>query len=283
MATIYESTAKMDVSSKYKELIETALDSEGIYIRTKETLQELFTDKTITATQKAEIITQVMANINGSVVTSAMSTALQWEAKEHELEYRRLELQKQLDVLDSQVKQAEQAAEGERYATALKKAELQKVYGVTVDANGNLIDTVADGRLDKEIQILGQDYLNKQAEETVLKGKTLESHAAVHKVIADTYENYGTFTYTGTVSENGISSITKTSSHDTLAQAQRDIAQQQAKGYTYNAWTNALQGSATMIGTLVASEDYDAVGSGMTSDWTELLTKLKNLTAPTYT
>ena len=71
----------------------------------------------------------------------------------------------------------------------------------------------------------------------------------------------------------------------TLSDTQQEIATEQAKGYAYNAWANALTGSASMLGTAIAAE-YAEFGPGSTGE--ALLntvlataTNLKNATTTT--
>ncbi len=53
MSTVISLDTDLSVSDKYKELVKTALDSEGIYIRTKETLDEFFNDTGLTFKEKS--------------------------------------------------------------------------------------------------------------------------------------------------------------------------------------------------------------------------------------
>lgn len=270
---------EMDLVTKYKSLVDTALDSEGIYIRTKETLEELFDNKNLTAKEKADIIGTVLGNLNNSVVSGAMQTALAWEAKEKEFTFNKIELEYKLGLLNEQILAQKQNTKTEFVKTAISNAELLKNYGVAVDGNGIVTDTSIDGKLDKEVLLLEQERTNKQAEKLILDAKLKESNAAIHKIIADTYENYGYYNYT--IGDGGVASVTKLSSHETLAANQKLIAKEQAKGYAYNAWSNAAQSSASMIGALVAAE-VDGISSYV-SQWSAIVSQLGAITTPTTT
>jgi hypothetical protein len=129
------------------------------------------------------------------------------------------------------------------------------MYGIPVfDANNNIISLNDSGKVFKDIELVTAEILKNSSENDLINQKISESHAAVHKIVADTYVNYGNYTYTG-LGETGISTVTKNhGSYKTLSDTQQDIAIEQAKGYTYNAWANALTGSASMLGTAIAAE-----------------------------
>ena len=108
-----------------------------------------------------------------------------------------------------------------------------------------------------------QELLNKKAEENVLKSKLKESQAAVYKIAADAAANYGTgFTVTAT---GDTINVTGSVGVETLAWYQKEIAKQQAKGYVYSAWSNAVNASATAIATLNAEDDTSGLAGELQS------------------
>lgn len=275
----------LNVAEKLTELIKDNLGSESVYIRTKETLEELLQNGTIKDTDRATTIANVLTALNQSLVSGAMQTALQWAGKEADLEMQRLELEYKLGLYNEQIGTQVANTVDVQLAQALKRAELLKNYGVTIDASYLIADNpTVDGKIDKEISVLGQEYTNKTAENSLIGSKTKESQASVHKLVADTYKNYGIYSYT--LADTGVTSIV--AHHDagtrTLSDYQQDIAIEQAKGYTYNAWSNAAQSAATMIGTLLTGDvevkDPDTgenLVPGYVGYWTTTMDKLKNL------
>ena len=129
------------------------------------------------------------------------------------------------------------------------------MYGVAVfDDLNNIISLDLTGKVLKDMELTTAQILKTTAEDNLLAQKVQESHAAVHKIVADTYVNYGNYSYTGLTAE-GLSTVTANhGGFKTLSNTQQDIAIEQAKGYTYNAWANALTGSASMLGTAIAAE-----------------------------
>ena len=112
------------------------------------------------------------------------------------------------------------------------------------------------------MQLVAQQTTNAVEEEKLIKSKVNESQVAIHKVVADTYTNFGNFTYSLNPNGDGVDLVTRedvtlVGDHVSLSDTQQDIAIEQGKGYTYNAWGNALTGSASVLGTALASGDFD--------------------------
>ena len=273
----------LDVSSKYAELIERVMDGDSVYVRTKETLLAIFDDGAIDAGDKAQVLTQVMAQLNASVVSSAMSNALQWAAQEKQLYLQTLEIGYKLALLEAQTDGQNMQTAASLADKQLKQAQLRKQYGTptfSVDADKDVATLGTDGKVDKEMALLDEEITNKQADAKVIAATENKVNAEVHKVVADTWTNYGTFN--GYVlSENGITGVSKTSSHDTLSDNQREIADQQAKGYVYNAWSNAASSTASMIGVLLSSDNGGAVTAEDATMWRTAVNKLSAIGLPT--
>lgn len=249
----------LDVISKYNSLVQESLGGDSVYIRAKETLQDLFDNNDISSTDKASAIGNAISNMVNSVTSTSMTTALEWAKYEKELALKKLELDKQLAILghegdlkEAQVKQVD-------VQTRLAMVESRRMHGVgTFDANtGVLLSLTEEGKVWNDMQLVSQQRLNAAEENDLIKSKVNESKAAIHKIVADTYVNYGSYSYAFTSSGEGIESVTANhGTYKTLSDTQRDIAIEQGKGYTYNAWANALTGSASMVGTAMASGEF---------------------------
>lgn len=285
MPTISLST-EFDVLSKYESLISKSLDGDSIYIRAKETVESLVSEGALDDARKAEIISNVVSSIVASITNSSMSTALSWATSEREFALNKLETEIKLEVLANET--LLKAAQTDQIANniQLAKVESQRMYGVPVfDNDGNLISLSDKGKVyeDTQLTITQREKVVEEIELT--KQKSNESYAAVHKIIADTYVNYGSYTYTG-LSDEGILTVSKTSSNPSLSEAQLQIAQEQAKGYTYNAWANALTGSASMLGTAIASEYADfspgSTGGNLLQTVADTTSNLKNASVPVF-
>lgn len=254
MATITV-TNELDVADKYEQLVKQSLAGNSAYIRAKETIQELVADGAIDDAQKAEIISNIVGGVVNNINSSCLSTAMSWANAEKEVELKKLELAKQLDILDEETLLKAAQVDQVQNAVRLAKVESKRVYGTAVfDGNGALVSLGDDGKVAKDIELTQAQITKTISEDVLLDQKLKESQAAVHKIVADTYVNFGSYTYT-TLGESGVSGVSPThGAYKTLSNTQQEIAIEQAKGYVYNAWANALTGSASMLGTAIAAE-----------------------------
>lgn len=263
MATISVST-EFDVLDKYQELVQQSLSGSSVYIRAKETLQDLFEQNSISESQKAEVISSVIGSAVNSITTAAMNGAIQWSQLEKDFALRKLEAEIQLDTLANQRDLAAAQVTQTENATRLAKVESRRMYGVaTFDGSGNITSLDSSGKVWEDMELVKAQELKVDADKLLVDQKVIESQAAVHKIVADTYVNYGNYLYTVPTAA-GVSTVTKQhGTFKTLSDTQQDIAIEQAKGYVYNAWANALTGSASMLGTAIAAE-YAEFGPGST-------------------
>lgn len=254
MATITV-TNDLDVAEKFDTLVRQALSGNSAYIRAKETVQELVDSGAIDESQKAEIISNIVGGVVNNINSSSMSTAMAWANAEKEVALKKLELAKQLDILDEEILLKGAQVDQVSNAVRLAKVESKRVYGTAVfDEDGNIQSLANDGKVAKDIALTEVQTTKVSSDKALVDQKVKESYAAVHKIIADTYVNYGNYSYS-LPSETGVGTVTaQHGSYKTLSDTQQDIAIEQAKGYTYNAWANALTGSAAMLGTAIASE-----------------------------
>ena len=285
MATVTIITSTdLDVIDKQKKLVEESLGPDGVYIRLKETLLDLMNNGDIKSSDKAQIVSTTLANLSGQITASAMQTALQWAAKEKELEIQKLELEYKLEVLNQQGLLTANQVEESLASRQLKQAQRIREYGIaTIDSHGNVTSLTNTGKEYAQQANIEQDTANKALLPTQIAAQTEEVYARTHKTVADTYVNHGVYTWTA-ISDTGVTGVTKAATgYTTLSDMNKQVAAQQAKGYTYNAWSNAATSSAGMIGTLVAAEIPDLDPTTYLSTWQTAVGKLNGITVPTIT
>ena len=270
---------ELDVNGKYKQLIEASLDGDSVYVRTKEVLAELLADNEITQDIKGQVIVQVMANLNSSVVTGAMTGALQWETAEKNLYLEKIKLEKELDSIKLQ--NDIHATNGEIAELTKRKtgAEILRQYGTPIlDSNGFVVGLSNDGLAYQQIELAKQDLDNKIIEEKILAAKEKTEYAGIHKIIADTYANYGQYSYT--IGDTGqVSGITRNNINGkaSVTDTQIAVASEQAKGYAYNAFANAGSAAASMIGVLLSTENTNALTAADVNIWRTSMNRLNNV------
>ncbi len=285
MATITVlTTTDLDVVNKQRELTTEALGPDGVYIRLKETLLDLMNNGEIKSTDRANVVSTTLANLAGQITSGAMQTALAWASKEKELELKKLEMGYQLELLKQQGILAENQVIDSLAGRQLKQAQRIREYGIaTTDSNGNVTSLANNGKVYQEELNVVQDTANKALLPSQIAAQTEELYARTHKTVADTYVNHGIYTWTS-ITDKGVTGVVKAATgYTTLSELQKHVAAQQAKGYSYNAWSNAATGASGMIGTLVAAEIPDLDPSAYLSLWQTAMGKLNGITEPTIT
>ena len=281
MAVISTST-DLNVVDKYTQLMKTSMESESFYARTKDTLQEYFEKNSVNNTTRSDILANVMGSMSSSLSAAAMSTALQWATNEVELALKKLEMEKQLDILDGQKELVDAQADKAASDNIATQAEVWRMYGRPTSQDGVLISLTDNCKLFWDTAAVEEQTTNLTKEGTILDSKLNESYAAIHKTVADTVVNYGPWTYS--VGATGIAStpVRTVTSITPLSDVQRVIAQEQAKGYAYNAWANATTAAAGMIGTAVASDGAITEIQSLVTSVQTTINQLQGVTAPTF-
>lgn len=284
MATVTE-TSKLDVIAKYKELIKVSTDADSLYIKAKETLEQMYKDNDVPQDSKGEVLGQLISSLHTSVMSTSMNTALAWAAKEKDIALRKLELEKQLDVLTNNIAQSEAEAERVRVANLIQQAESLRQHGTMIVANEKVVGLSAEGIQYQNIELTKEKIESEKKAQNLSDAKLKESYAGINKLVADTYVNYGMFTgYT--ISENGITGVTNVTptGWKTLSNAQLTIAQQQAKGYAWNVWSNAATGLGSTIGVALTSETdiFTGDNSGILTQWKDVITKMNQVQPPSF-
>ncbi len=272
----------LDVIDKYTSLITESLDTNSVYIRAKETLEALVASGDLSSADKAKVVAEVLNNLNNSLVNASMNTALAWAKAEKDAEFQKEELGYKVDVIEQQaLTEAAKVKQLMADVMATTATSMRQNGAATINPGTGFTTGLAnDGKVWKEMVLMEQELLNKQAEEDVLQSKLKESQAAVYKIVADTAANFGSGTYT--ISDTGVTSA-GFDSPNSLAYFQKQIAQQQAKGYAYNAWANAVNASSTAVSMLLSTEEASLADEAATlaASLVSGVNKLVNVAAPT--
>ena len=283
MATVTVlTTTDLDVVEKQRQLVEESLGPDGVYIRLKETLIDLMDKGEIKGTDRANVVSTTLANLAGQITSGAMQTALAWAGKEKELELKKREMEYQLELLRQQGILTENQVIDSLAGRQLKQAQRIREYGIaTTDSNGNVTSLTDTGKVYAEQANVEQDTVNKALLPSQITAQTEEVHARTHKTVADTYVNHGIYTWTD-ITDKGVTGVVKAATgYTTLSELQKQVAAQQARGYSYNAWSNAATSSSGMIGTLIAAEIPDLDPTQYLVLWQTAMSKLNGITEPT--
>lgn len=286
MATILIET-DLDVVSKQRLLVEEALGPDSVYIRMKETLIDLIDNSELKGTDRAKVVGDTIAQMSASITANVMNTGLQWAEAEKRLALQKAEMERQLDILDQNKLLIANQVIASLADRQLKQAQLRREYGTpTLDSDGNVTGLGDDGKEYMSIQNIVADTANKALQGQVLTAQKESTYAQTHKIVADTYVNHGVFSWTA-LGSTGVTGVMKTNTgYVTLSDLQKQVSKEQARGYVYNAWSNAASAGASMLGTLAGAE----IESIPSSSWTEMINlwkiptqNLGNEIAPTIT
>ena len=196
--------------------------------------------------------------------------------KKEELEYKidQYKLEAQKLEFDRDIAEANKT-----YAQAKTIREM----GTPTIVNGDVTMLTDSGKVYYEIEALKKDTEAKTAQIQSFEAQTKQTHAQVHKLVADTYVNHGMFTgYT--ISANGITGTSQIpTAYVTLSDMNRRVAAEQCKGYALNAYGTAASGSSGMIGTLIAAEIPNLDMTQYLTAWKTSIDKLNQAVLPSIT
>jgi len=284
MAKIAESN-ELDIISKYKSLMAASMDGSSSYIRAKETLEQMYVDNDVPQDQKGEVLAGLLSALHTAAMTTSMSTAIQWAAKEKDLALQKLELELQLDVLKNEVDKSANEADRIRQANLTAQADSLRANGAMTVVEGTVTSLSDSGTQYENILLTKEKVESENKAQLLSDAKLKETNAGTHKIVADTYVNYGM--YSGyNITDTGVTGVTDATpaGYYTLSDMQRTIAQEQAKGYAYNAWSNAASGLGSTIGVALTSETdiFTGDNAGILTAWKATVDNLKNAVVPTF-
>lgn len=245
----------LDVVSKQRQLVSEAMGPDGVYIRMKETIQSIYDNGEIKSSDKARVVAETMSALSASVTQTSMATAVEWAKSEKLLAFQKEELQYKIDLLALEAEKLKQDVIASIADKQLKQATIIRQMGTpTLDADLNVTALADAGKLYEETRNIIQDTANKLTTNAQILAQTEATYAGTHKIVADTYVNHGVYTWSN-LDASGLTGVTKaTTGYVTLSDLNKNVAREQAKGYAYNAWSNAASGSGGMVGTLLAAE-----------------------------
>lgn len=275
--------SKLDIVSKYQELVEVTSNGDSLYVRAREVIRALKEDNMLTNGDEGTAISQIVAQLAGAGMSSAISGALQWAQAEKEIAFKKEELEYKIDQMKLEAQKTEFDRDIAEANKTYAQAKTIREMGTPTIVNGDVTMLNDAGKMYWETQLLQKDMSVKTEQIEQLKSNTTQVNAQVHKLIADTYVNHGMFTgYT--VSANGITGTSPIpTSYVTLSDMNRRVAAEQCKGYALNAYGTAASGSSGMIGTLIAAEIPNLDMTPYLTAWKTSIDKLNQAVLPSIT
>jgi len=261
-------STELDVVSKYRALVKASLDADSVYIRTKETLQALSEEGDLKDVDKAKVLSEVLASVNTSLVSSCMSTALDWANSEKNLVLKKSELEEANYRSRKEAEFTEQRKKDSQVANFNNSIQTRALYGSgTVDATVYVSSYSSVGsKLEKDLAMTQAQIDSAVVEKDLGIEKRKEVALGRQKAAVDMYVNYGLPTVG--YSADGTATSVSVNSTGTLSDIQKNIAKNQANGYTWNAWANGVTSASSALGTAIAS------GEGGSAEYTPFLNSI---------
>jgi len=240
------------ILDSYKELMEASTAEGSIYIKTKETLQELFENSNFDDNVKAQMISEVLGNLAVSMTNKAMDTAMAIEMANQRTKYELTKMREDTKLVTAQiVNMAQEEDKTSAEIDTLKwnnyktQAELYRDWGVSSYLLSPITDTV----------IPSSSYMNDY-------GTKVEGLKAAR---ANRYLSYAkSFRQDGlvTLAVDADGKLTSANGTDEgQSYWQNLVTQRQYKGFDDNMRQHVANSSASMMSMLLSTEtsgiDYD--------------------------
>lgn len=238
-------SSTLDVSEKYKQLMQDSLSDESIYTRAKETMLSLFDGLTLTDVERANLAATHITQLSITLTSKAMETALAWSNLESKNAYELAKIKAETEVLNAE-------KEKRKFEICLTEKSIDKVIAeATAVTNGSVADVALKQEQTKQV---------KASEYQILSDAYRKSGHVVISTDADGYTK-GTSTY---------------GSYGGYTDQQIKNAQRQLEAYDDSMRNHAANSAATVIGHLLASETLSTSNEQDVARWRMAIDYLNN-------
>lgn len=253
---VYQSQdGTLNVSEKYKQLMQDSLSDDSLYMRAKDTLKVIFGDLELTAKEKAQVTAEHIASMTTNLSSTSMQTALAWEKEERDGNYTLAKVKAETEVaLATKEKVVEEICKLQK-ETALTCAQITATISGSFRENGLPTGYKEDGCTPTGIDNTGLKY-----------HQTLQVEAATYQIHSDSYRKSGVVQIGTDIGDDvvkglsgGINAIT-----DGYTNQQTLNAERQRQAYEDSKINHMLNALGVITGQLLSAE-VDPTG------WTWLL------------
>jgi hypothetical protein len=236
---------QINIIDTYKSLMSAATGQDSIYIKAKETLQDMFDNDTgLTDTQRAGLLGQGIVDLAKEISNSAMQMALKIETENRDAPYALTKLKEDTRRTTAEVakieKDIEMADKNLWIGTVAgwkAQAEVYRDYGV---ATWNQLETT---------KILPESsYSDYGTKVETLKKAKVDTYATY----ANSYRQNGKVNYTTNISDGSFATVT--AENHGLTYWQTGVAARQSQGFNDNMRQHVVNSSASMISMLLSTE-----------------------------
>jgi hypothetical protein len=280
-ATTAHLKTTLDVIPKYEALVQSSFGVEGTFIRAKENILAMFEEYSINSNDKASIISNILGSLTSSLANTSMQVALQWATEERTLAFNKERLALEIDLADKDRDLKLAQIKKLKFEAHAIQSESMRTHGTRVfDLADDWVVTMLgdNGKVFKDMELTDTQIIKTHKDIEAIESQIVASKATVHKIVAETYSNYGSYCYA--FDNEGAIYIDQSHWEDSLSYIQSAIAKEQAKGYVYNAWGNAVTASAGLLGTAIASDGTIDDLTGLLTIFRQAVGQLKDTEAP---
>ena len=263
-----ELVGDLDVIDTYKELMEASTGPQSAYLRTKETLVDMFENTTFTDQEKSTVIAQTLSTIATSITTGALDAAIKIATENRDAKYALTKIREDTKFVTAQTAKVEQdISKSEADTDSMvwenykRQASLYRDWGVKPwELSGNVGSTVENKNLIEDGTKVQENKMAKASLYTTY-AKSYRQDGIVMPIVSDT---------TGYMT---------TAAGDDYGQSywQNMVTERQWKGFDDNMRQHVANSSASMISMLLSTEvELPTATTEYLNQWDSSLSYLNN-------
>ena len=232
---------ELKVSDKYIKLMEDSIGEGSIYERAKDTLFLQFKDLQLNEKEKAGLLVDFMTKFTTSLSSAAMTGSLAWAKEERDGGYALAKVKADTEASLANFELIKETICKTQKETALVCANITKVSGDSIRANGYVTSTEVDGCTVKTLDNTG-----------LLYNQTKQVKGATYQVFADAYRKSGNVLIGVDTNDSVLKGLSGDQNGYTNQQQQN--AERQRIAYEDSKVNHAANSSASMIGQMLSAE-----------------------------
>jgi len=241
--TFQREESTLDVSAKYKQLMQDSLSEESLYTRAKDTLFVLFNDLQLTEKEKAQVVAEHVASMTTQLSGSAMQVALSWEKEERDGAYTLAKVKAEAEKTMADALKSQEEICLLQKQTELQCANITATLSGSYRENGMPTGFDQDGCSPTGIDDTGLKY-----------HQTRQVEAATYQSYADAYRKSGVVTVLTDPADSTIKGITSTTDYHGYTDQQTQNAERQRYSYEDSKANHLLNSLAVVQGQLLSAD-----------------------------
>jgi len=265
----------LDVSEKYIQLMQNSISEDSLYMRAKDTFKVVFDDLELTTKEKAQLVSEHVANMTTTLSGVSMQTALQWAKEERDGDFELAKIKAETKVALAQYEKIKSEICLTDTQTNKACADITAIISTSFRENGIPTAYDADGCKPTGLANEGLKY-----------EQTKQVEAATYQIQADAYRKSGVVQI-GTDTNDGVLkglSGGTTEITDGYTNQQTLNAERQRQAYEDSKINHMLNSLGVITGQLMSAEvdptNWTWLLDGMEDGVTKLNTPNSNTPNP---